>query len=75
MNVFVLEDDFAQQSRIESIVGSLMERHHIQTKKFEVFGIRSKNVYESQALLELKKNYCDYKKCLECAIGHFILKK
>lgn len=38
MNVFVLEDDFAQQSRIESIVGSLMERHHIQTKKFEVFG-------------------------------------
>ena len=38
MNVFVLEDDFAQQSRIESIVCSLMERHHIQTKKFEVFG-------------------------------------
>lgn len=44
-------------------------------EKFEIFGIRSKNVYESQALLELKKNYCDYKKCLDCAIGHFILKK
>ncbi|MBE9575170.1 DUF2851 family protein [Flavobacterium proteolyticum] len=44
-------------------------------EKFEVLEIRSKNVYESQALLELKKNYCDYKKCLDCAIGHFILKK
>ena len=44
-------------------------------EKFELFGIRSKNVYESQALLELKKNYCDYKKCLDCAVGHFILKK
>ena len=44
-------------------------------EKFELFGIRSKNVYESQALLQLKKNYCDYKKCLDCAIGHFILKK
>ncbi len=44
-------------------------------EKFEIFGLQINNVYESQALLELKKNYCDYKKCLDCAIGHFILKK
>lgn len=54
---------------------TITSEQNVIIEKFEVFGIRSKNVYESQALLELKKNYCDYKKCLECAIGHFILKK
>ena len=44
-------------------------------EKFKIFGLQVNNVYESQALLELKKNYCDHKKCLDCAIGHFILKK
>lgn len=44
-------------------------------EKFQSFGIESKNVYESQSLLQLKKNYCDLKKCLDCAIGHSILKK
>ena len=54
---------------------AIPSEQNVIIEKFEVFGIRSKNVYESQALLELKKNYCDYKKCLDCAIGHFILKK
>lgn len=44
-------------------------------EKFKIFGFQVNNVYESQALLELKKNYCDHKKCLDCTIGHFILKK
>ncbi len=43
--------------------------------KFQSFGLEVKTVFESQTLLELKKNYCDNKKCLDCAIGHFILKK
>ena len=54
---------------------TIPSEQNVIIEKFEVFGKRSKNVYESQALLELKKNYCDYKKCLDCAIGHFILKK
>lgn len=29
---------------------------------------------ESQALLQLKKNYCDRKRCLQCAIGNSLLK-
>lgn len=44
-------------------------------EKFYFFGVNSQNAYESQSLLQLKKNYCDNKKCLDCAIGHFILKK
>lgn len=44
-------------------------------EKFYSFGVNSQNAYESQSLLQLKKNYCDNKKCLDCAIGHFILRK
>ena len=44
-------------------------------EKFDFFGIKSNNTFETQALLELKNQYCDNKKCLDCAIGHFLLKK
>jgi hypothetical protein len=36
-------------------------------------GIYSKNAADTQALLELKAHYCDPKKCLECAVGNFLL--
>jgi len=34
----------------------------------------SKNALQSQALLQLKKVYCDKKKCLQCSIGNAIIK-
>lgn len=37
-------------------------------------GISARNSYESQALLQLTKKYCSEKRCLECGIGHFLLK-
>ena len=37
-------------------------------------GVNIKTAFESQALLELKNNYCDYKKCLQCGVGIKILK-
>lgn len=36
--------------------------------------IKSKNALESQALLELKTQYCQQKKCLQCAVGLQLLK-
>ena len=36
-------------------------------------GITSNSAYDSQALLQLKKHYCDEKKCLHCRIGHKVL--
>ncbi len=32
------------------------------------------NALESQALLELKNNYCSLQRCLECAVGLFLIK-
>lgn len=45
------------------------------TKKWEATGVQHKTAYDSQALLYLKKNYCNQKHCLNCAIGNSILKK
>jgi len=42
--------------------------------KFSSFGIQSKSALESQSLLQLKNEYCNKSKCLECAIGIDLLK-
>ena len=38
-------------------------------------GLDTGQAAQSQALLQLKKHYCDQKRCLDCAIGCNILKK
>jgi hypothetical protein len=38
-------------------------------------GIRAENASQTQALLELKNEYCLRKKCLQCAIGNKLLNK
>ena len=43
-------------------------------KSFSNLGVNIKTAFESQALLELKSNYCNKKRCLDCAIGNKILK-
>ena len=43
--------------------------------KFDEIGIKAKNSYETQSLLELKNNYCAKKLCLQCAIGVQLLNK
>ncbi|MFV7234591.1 DUF2851 family protein [Flavobacterium sp. ZB4R12] len=43
--------------------------------KFSSFGIQSKSAFETQSLLQLKNEYCNKSKCLECAVGMELLKK
>lgn len=40
-------------------------------KKYQV---ENKNALQSQALIELTKNYCTPKKCLQCAVGNKVLR-
>ncbi|MEI6554276.1 MAG: DUF2851 family protein [Paludibacter sp.] len=48
------------------------ERNSIITN-WQNAGIPVESAYDSQALLQLKKQYCDEKKCLRCRIGHKVL--
>ena len=44
-------------------------------QKFSSFGVKSKNAFDTQSLLQLKNEYCNKSKCLDCAIGIELLKK
>ena len=43
--------------------------------KFALFDVKSSNAFEAQALLQLKNEYCNNKKCLQCAVGLNLLKQ
>jgi hypothetical protein len=43
------------------------------TNIWKNLGFSAENAAESQALIHLKKNFCDTKRCFNCAIGANIL--
>ncbi len=44
------------------------------TKGFEILKFSHKNSFDSQAYIQLKNEYCNNKRCLECAVGNALLK-
>lgn len=44
------------------------------TKGFQLMGVQNKSAYDSQALIQLKNEYCNYKHCLQCAVGNQLMK-
>ncbi|MDN3677982.1 DUF2851 family protein [Flavobacterium paronense] len=61
----------------ESLLDLLREiaaENNIIIEKFSNFGIKAKNAFESQSLLQLKNEYCNRSKCLQCAVGIELLK-
>ena len=43
--------------------------------KFSGFGIKAENAFETQSLIQLKNEYCNHGKCLQCAVGIQLLKE
>lgn len=44
------------------------------TKGFETLKFSNKNSFDSQSYIQLKNEYCNNKRCLECSIGNSLLK-
>jgi hypothetical protein len=61
-------------SRSLKLLENLPPEQNNITEDFVTLGLKINNAFESQALLELKNNYCNYKKCLQCGVGNKILK-
>lgn len=61
-----------KQKAIEWISRMPSENNSVTTK-FRKLGIGHKNASDSQALIELKSQYCDFRRCLDCAIGNALL--
>ena len=61
----------------ESLINILQElkaEQNVIIDKFKFFGISAQNAFESQSLLQLKNDYCNASKCLQCAVGLNLLK-
>ena len=52
----------------------IAEENNSITKGFTLLGIENKNAFDSQALIQLKNDYCNQKRCLECAVGNKLLR-
>ena len=44
------------------------------TTGFKNLSIANQSAYDSQALIELKNEFCSHKRCLECSVGNFLLR-
>lgn len=56
------------------LLEQLKEENNSISKKWKSLRLPVNNAYASQALLQLKTEYCSQKKCLSCSIGNYLLK-
>ena len=62
-------------ARAGSFLEELKAENNYITRMWEQRGMKASNAADSQALIQLKKEYCDKKKCLYCRIGYEYLKR
>ncbi|CAM1369738.1 conserved hypothetical protein [Tenacibaculum litoreum] len=74
---FVYEQDRGEvnEEGLLKLIQQLHPEKNSIINKFAELKIKAKNAFKSQALLELKNNYCVNTRCLSCRIGNDLLKK
>jgi hypothetical protein len=63
------------QERALILLESLKAERNSTIQRFHEIGVNAINAAISQALIQLKKSYCDQKKCLSCSIGVKLMSK
>ena len=61
--------------RAAKLLESLPPENNKIIREWKNMGIRCDHALDSQGLIELKNEYCLKRKCLECSIGTFIVKR
>ena len=67
-------DELLQQKALDLLSDMKPEKNSV-ISGWEKAGVKCHNAMQSQALIHLKKNYCELKKCLRCRIGHLVIAK
>lgn len=68
-----MQDEAIKEKAISWLQNIKKETNHIITQ-WQAVGINSVSAFDTQSLLELTKNYCQQKRCLECAVGNKLFK-
>lgn len=66
------EDAFVEKAL--SWLQQLSPENNAVTRHFKTIGFNNHHASDSQSLIELKQQYCDMKRCLDCDLGRSILK-
>ncbi len=61
--------------RALSLLESIKPERNSIVRDFQLLGVDVKNAFDSQALIQLKREYCSQRKCLYCKIGYRIMAK
>lgn len=67
--------DYEFGEKILSLMHELPPENNALIKHWESLGIKSRDASESQALIHLRKEYCDANKCMYCRFGYHFLRK
>jgi hypothetical protein len=71
---YINNETLYKEKAIDLLINLPAENNSI-INKWKNLNININSAFDSQALLELKQNYCDKKRCLECPIGNEIMNK
>ena len=69
----VAHDDDRRTERAVEMMQRIKGEDNVYTRLFDSLGIKCGDAYTSQALIQLRTEYCDSRKCLYCRIGHRLL--
>lgn len=61
--------------RAFAILEKLKPENNYIVRQWQQCGLKVENAADSQALIQLRKEYCDVKKCLYCRFGYAYLKR
>lgn len=70
-----MTDDYRLCERAIALLESLKPEQNALVATFELAGLKADDALTSQALIQLRRNYCDARKCLFCKIGHWLLSR
>ncbi len=68
-----ISGNYTYQDRAISLLESLRPERNSVVQAFAVAGLKSEDALTTQALLQLKREYCEARKCIYCKIGHRLL--
>ena len=68
-----MKNDELRMEQAIHILEAIKPENNAVIQQWKLLGLKCNSAFDSQALLQLKKKYCDEKKCLRCRIGHKVL--
>lgn len=68
-----IKSDSEVQEAALNLLNDVSSESNAIIKRWQQLGVKAKNAVQSQALIELKTNYCNQFRCLQCSIGQELL--